>query len=48
MRSRIPDWRPKSVLNSIHTPSIATAATPSTSQREGSGARLSAKYRRQP
>ena len=44
----MPDWRPNSVRYSSHTPSIATAATPSTSQRDGSGARLSAKYRRQP
>ena len=39
--SRMPGWRPKSVRYSIHTPSMATAATASTSQREGSGARLS-------
>ncbi len=48
MSSRMPGCRPKMVRNSTHMPSIATAATPSTSQREGSGARCSEKYIRQP
>src|SRR5258708_11722451 len=46
--SRIPELRPKSVRLSNQTAIIATAATPSSSQREGSGAPLSAQYTRQP
>src|SRR4051812_4624387 len=43
----IPGPRPKRVRYSIHTPSMPTAATPMISQREGSGARLSAYQKRQ-
>ena len=46
--SMIPGVRPNRLRPSIHTPSIATAAMANTSQREGSGARLSVQYRRQP
>ncbi len=41
--SMMPEVRPKIVRCSNQTPSIATAAMPRMNQREGSGARLSAK-----
>ena len=41
MSSSTPGWRPKSVRYSTQTPSMPTSATPTASQRAGSGERLS-------